>query len=431
MRQRRLVSLCLAAGLACAGHASAAGFGLFQHGGRALGQAGAFTARASEPSAVFYNPAAITQLPGFQLQAGLDFANSEDKYQSATGSFSGKHIIDFPPALYMTWSSGDDPWAFGFGLDAPFWYRVDWFPVLFPGRHRAREFELRVVELHPVIAYDLGDGWSIGGGLRYLYGGLTQGNSALKTVQYFPPGGGFELVPIEVERTADSDVDALAWDVAVHYAAPSWGWGAVYRSNAELKGNGDATYDVRSTGIPALDTQLDQFFRDGDVRQAFELPRELRGGVWFAPYPELRLEVDASWQSWSSLEDTAVTWSPDFVIQASSVTYFTPRDWDDTLSLRLGAEGNITDPLMIYGGVAWEPSPVPGDTIEPGFPRGDALVYAAGISYSLQNISFDLGYSFHEHDRQSAPGQEILNPGVNGSYVSSSQVWGFSVRRRW
>lgn len=429
--QRRLVSLCLAAGLAGAGHASASGFGLFQHGGRALGQAGAFTARGSEPSAVFYNPAAVAHLEGFQVQAGLDFSNSEDKYQSATGSFSARHIIDFPPAVYATWKSADGPWALGIGLDAPFWYRVDWEPALFPGRHRAREFELRVAELHPVVAYDLGDGWSVGAGLRYLYGGITQGDSALRTVPYTAPDGSFSLVDLEIERTADADVDALAWDAAVHYEAPAWGWGAVFRSNAELKGNGDASYDPRPTGIPSLDTLAEQFFRDGSARQAFELPRELRGGVWYAPYPELRLEVDASWQSWSSLEDTAVTWSPDPVIGTTSATYLTPRDWDDTLSLRLAAEGNLTDPLMIYGGVAWEPSPVPGGTIEPGFPRGDALVYSAGVSYSLPNISFDLGYSFHDHDRRGASGQEELSPGVDGSYTSSSQVWGFSVRRRW
>lgn len=427
MRQRRLVFLCLAAGLAAAlantGRASASGFGLFQHGGRALGQAGAFTARASEPSAVFYNPAAITQLDGFQIQAGLDFANSEDKYQSATGSFSAKHIIDFPPALYATWSGKDSPWAFGFGLDSPFWYRVDWFPVEFPGRFRTRVFELRVVELHPVVAYDLGDGWSVGGGLRYVFGNLEQGNNLILTALTPTP------VQVEGEFTAEADVDSLAWDLAIHYADPSWGWGAVYRSNAELKGSGDVGFEVRPIGNPPAEAQVEQRFGNGRASQAFELPRELRGGVWFAPYPELRLELDVSWQSWSSLEATAVTYS--FPAAADSRVVLTPRDWDDTLSLRLGAEGNITDPLMIYGGIAWEPSPVSGDTVEPGFPRADALVYAAGISYSLPNISFDLGYSFHDHDRQNAPGQELLNPGVNGSYVSTSQVWGFSIRRRW
>ncbi|HYH46879.1 MAG TPA: transporter, partial [Thermoanaerobaculia bacterium] len=51
--------------------AAASGFGLFQHGGRATGQVGAFTARAADPSAVTYNPAALTRVPGLQLQAGL------------------------------------------------------------------------------------------------------------------------------------------------------------------------------------------------------------------------------------------------------------------------------------------------------------------------------------------------------------------------
>ena len=42
--------------------AGAVDFGIFQHGGRTTGQAGAFVARASDPSALTYNPAAITRL---------------------------------------------------------------------------------------------------------------------------------------------------------------------------------------------------------------------------------------------------------------------------------------------------------------------------------------------------------------------------------
>jgi long-chain fatty acid transport protein len=426
MRQRRFVSLCLAAGLASAAHVSASGFGLFQHGGRAIGQVGAFTARGSEPSAVFYNPAAITQLPGSQFQVGLDFSNSDDEYQSATGSFAAQHIIDFPPALYATWNSQDGPWALGIGLDAPFWYRLNWFPVFFPGRFQAQEFELRVFELHPVIAYDLGDGWSLGGGIRYLYGSLAQGDSEQLSIASTP-----SPVAVEIERDTEADVDAFTWDLAIHYAAPSWGWGAVYRSNAELKGSGEANYSARPTGNPTVDAQAQARLQNGRASQAFEIPREIRGGVWFAPYPELRIELDTAWQSWASLENSSITWNPDPLTGRASRNDLTRRDWEDTLGLRLGIEGNITDPLLLYGGIAWEPSPVPGSTIEPGFPRGDATVYATGISYSLPNVSFDLGYSFHDHDNQDASGQELLNPGVNGSYSSASQVWGFSVRRRW
>jgi len=434
MRQRRLASLCLALGLAGAVQVSAAGFGLFQHGGRGLGQVGALTARANEPSALTYNPAGIAHLEGLQAQVGLDFSNTTDQYNSSTGSFAAKHIIDFPPALYLTYKPEGRPWAFGLGLDAPFWYRIDWLPALFPGRFLNDEQEVRVFELHPVLAYDLGDGWSVGGGLRYLYGNLTTGNSTLITVPGSgSPGSPIPPVNVEIERRADSSsADAFSWDVSIQYADPSWGWGAVYRGNAELKGSGDASYRARATGNPTVDSQVQGLLNDGSSSQAFELPRELRGGIWFAPYPELRLELDGSWQSWSSLENTSVTWNNDPLRGGGfNTTVLTARDWEDTLSLRLAAEGNITDPLLLYGGIAWEPSPVPGNTVEPGFPRGDALVYALGASYSLEAISFDVGYSYHDHDNRGASRQEPLNPTVSGNYEDRAQVWGFSVRWRW
>jgi long-chain fatty acid transport protein len=427
---RRFVPLCLLASLACAQHLSASGFGLFQHGGRGMGQAGAFTARAPEPSAVTYNPAAITRLDGLQTQAGLDFNNAKDKYESATGTFEADHIIQFPPSFYATWKPQSGPFALGLGLDASFYYNLNWDPALFPGRLITRRFELRVYELHPVLAYDLGDGWSVGGGFRYVKGSLDQDDNARLLFSASPPGTIPQPFLIEVERNASSDVDAFAWDLAIDYAAPAWGWGAVYRSAAKLKGSGDASYRPRDVpvGVPGLDEAIRARLVNGGSRQSFELPREVRVGVWYAPYPELRLELDAAYQSWSSLEATDVSYDPN--VFGDGPTVRTPRDWKNTTSLRLGLEGDITDNFMIYGGVAQEPSPVPASTLEPGFTRGDAMVYAAGFSYSFPRLSLDLGYSLHEHDDRGVNNQEPLNPGRAGTYSASDQVWGFSARWR-
>jgi long-chain fatty acid transport protein len=426
MRESRLVVvLTLALATATAGSAAASGFGLFQHGGRAMGQVGAFTARASEPSATTYNPAAITRLSGFQFQAGLDFNNAEDEYSSRTGGFAAKHIIQFPPALYATYKPADLPLAFGIGVDSPFYYAADWEPRLFPGRFLTRRFEMRLYEVHPVLAYDLGEGWSVGGGVRYVFGTLEQEDNAI-----VPVFATTQTVPVEIERNVAADVDAIAWDVALHYADTAWGWGAVYRSPARLKGNGDVKYNPRDVpqGVPGLQSALQGRFQENGASESFEIPRELRGGIWIAPYPELRLELDASYQSWSSLENTDVTIDGDAFGDGPTVR--TPRDWEDTLSLRLGLEGDITDRFSLNGGVAFEPSPVPDRTVEPGFPRGDAWVYAAGFSYNFPDISFDVGYSRHQHDSRNAPRQEPLNPTVNGSYESTDQVWGFAVRWR-
>ncbi len=404
----------LLAGFA-AGPANAVGYGLFQHGGRTTGQAGAFTARASDPSAVTFNPAAITRLDGLQLLGGLDFQNDTDSFDSSAGSFDAGHVIQFPPVVYATWRAADDArWAVGLGIDTPFWTTLDWKPALFPERFDQKKFELTVFEVHPVVAFRLSEGWSIGGGVRYLTGALQQDDSRLRAIS---PVGGLPRFA-EEERRAKSDVDGLGWDLALHYAAERWGWGTVVRSAVELEGSGDARFGIRDIQLPVADQA--RFTRSGSVSQKFELPTELRSGIWFAPYPELRIEIDAAWQKWSDVSASTVRFGPGGLVQGANQTSRF-GDWDDTLSLRLGVEGDLTDQVSLFGGVAREESPVSGAAVTPGFPRGDAMVYAVGASYNFPQISFDLGYSLHEHDRNRAD---------SGSYTARSTVWSASARWR-
>jgi long-chain fatty acid transport protein len=424
MRHQRVVSLFILTALLQAGLAAASGFGVFQHGGRGTGQAGAFTARGSEPSALTYNPAAITGLPGVQVQAGLDFSNANNHYDTTSGTFTAKHVIDFPPAVYLTWKAKEIPLALGLGVDSPYWYRVNWEEANFPNRLLKRHFELTVFEAHPVVAWDLGEGWSVGGGLRYIYGTQIQGDNRRIPVTL----GGLPTTAVEFRRQDEANVSGLSWDAAVHYADPVWGWGAVYRDAARLKGTGSADYTPRDVAVPGLETLVRNAFPSGRARQSFEIPREIRTGVWAAPYPELRVELDVAWQNWSGLHDTSITYSPDTLLDGPTVT--TPRDWKDTYSIRLGLEGNVTDALVAYGGISREPSPVPAHNLLPDFPRGDATVYALGAGYNFSSISFDVSFSFHQHDANRTSIAEPINPGVAGSYRANDKVWAASVRRR-
>jgi long-chain fatty acid transport protein len=428
---RRIVLLCLLAALGGSRLASASGFGLFQHGARAIGQAGAFTARAVDPSSVTYDPAGITQLPGLQAEAGLDMNNPTIDYSSSSGKFSARHIIQFPPALYVTWRPKSGPLAFGIGYDSPFNDSLFWEPVDFPGRFINRRTEVRLYEVHPIVAYDLGAGWSVGAGFRYAFGNLDRDTNAIETLAVGSPSGPVTPVTVEIRRNATADVNATAWDVSLHYGAPSWGFGGVYRSSESFKGDGDVSYKLRDTptGVPGFDAAFQSQFGRGRVRESFELPREVRGGIWYAPYPELRIELDASFQSWSSLQATDTTYSPNPVNPAFP-TETTPRGWKDTTGLRLGVEGNVTDHFLLYGGVALEQSPVPDRTVEPGFPYGDFMVYAAGFGYDFATISFDLAYSYHKFDSRNAPHQELANPAVTGSYGGRDSVFGLTARWR-
>ncbi|MCK8603242.1 hypothetical protein [Desulfoferrobacter suflitae] len=50
-----------------------AGFALYEGSARGNALGGALVARADDPSAVYYNPAGITQLPGLQMMVGGTF----------------------------------------------------------------------------------------------------------------------------------------------------------------------------------------------------------------------------------------------------------------------------------------------------------------------------------------------------------------------
>ncbi|HVT57152.1 MAG TPA: outer membrane protein transport protein [Thermoanaerobaculia bacterium] len=407
-----------AGGWLAAGAAVAGSFSVFQHGGRATGQAGAFVGRASDPSALSYNPAAIAHLKGLQVQAGIDFDQGVDDYNSPTaGAVSAHHVITIFPAVYVSWRPQGGPFAFGIGLDEPFWYDEDWRPLNFPGRFLTNRFQLEIGELHPVMAYDLGLGWSIGGGLRYDYGNLKQGeNHVLENLG--PPG------PIEFLRNGNVTVDAFAWDVGVHYVDPAWGWGATYRSESNLSGTGDVQY--RLPALPGA-TAGQGPFPDGRTSQSFKIPWEARGGIWIAPYPELRLELDVAHQNWSSLAATTITYTPNPIEGFETVAR--ARNWHNTDSVRLGIEGEVSDKLTLFGGIGYEPSPVPLGTIEPGFARGDAYVYCAGFSVNFPRISFDAGGSYYSHRNHSVSGQE-RNPAIAGSYSSDDRVWSGAIRWR-
>lgn len=416
--------------LAVGSPALAGGWGNTQHGGRATGQVGAFVARASDASAVSYNPAGIGHLGGLQMLAGLDFSNPTDEYTSETGGeHRANHTIQFPPALYLSYHlpGAESKWAFGLGVDTPIWYSVDWDTALFPGRFLTRETKVRLFEVHPVVAYEIDDNWSVGGGVRYLFGDLELGQNFAGELPAIP--GVRPAVPFEVEFTGEGDVDAFSFDAGLQYSTNLWGWGVHYRHSAELEDRTPYEAEVRDITIAELAEPVERSLGVLEVDQSFELPMELRGGAWFAPYPELRIELDLAWAAWSRTETRILDPRSQGPV-LGDVLQTRVRDWDDTLGVRLGVEGDLTSRWTVFGGVALEESPVPDDNVEPGFPRGDAMVYGAGFSYNLARVSFDMAYSLWDHDDRTVGGQELNAPSVDSTYSAHEQVWSAGARWR-
>lgn len=422
-RSRRRLALGLGAFLAAAA-ADASWFSRFQHGGRATAQAGAFVARADDPAAVTYNPAALARLPESGLQIGLDFDAPTLDFESADGSARAEHSIQFPPALYYAWRPENGPWAFAAGLDSPLWRFTDWQTQLYPARAVARRSEARLFELRVAAARTLGERWSLGGAVRYVQGEVGYGDA--RRLEIETTTGPFD---VEIDRVAEADADGAGFELAAHYSAPRWGFGVTWESEVELEGDGDLTYVVADPEqVPAEIAALARAaLPTGSSTVTEGLPETFSAGVWFAATDDLRIELDAAFARWSSAPEASASHQANRLGPGFELDRRT--GWDDTLSLRLGAEWTLSEVWSLGGGLAFEPSPAGGDAVEPGMPVGDVTVVSLGGSATVGTLTFDLGWSYHSADDLAAR-RQLSDPAVLSRYSAHAQVWSISARWR-
>src|SRR5689334_4756843 len=119
---RAPLSAALLALLSCFVHprdARAAGFELLEHGAAATGMVGAFTAKADDASAVFYNAGGLARQQGLQLYVGatlitaMNSASSSDPMYIPGGKSDANTQLTPLPTVYATYGTGD--FAVGIG----------------------------------------------------------------------------------------------------------------------------------------------------------------------------------------------------------------------------------------------------------------------------------------------------------------------------
>src|SRR5881396_2185283 len=151
------------------GQAWAGGFSLTEHGAAASGKANAFAGEANDPSAIFYNPAGITQLPGTQLMIGTSIVKLDSTFRDSTSGASTQLQDQFPiiPHFYIThrFKQWDERVSIGLGVYTPFGIVVDW-PDNWQGKFNTTDARLRVTVYNPTVAYQVTPELSVAAGIR-------------------------------------------------------------------------------------------------------------------------------------------------------------------------------------------------------------------------------------------------------------------------
>ena len=94
---------------ALSGLSHAVGFRLPNQDADGIARGNAFVATADNPSAIYYNPAGITQLEGQQLSLGLYNISTDVDYSGALGKAETKRAVQVVPQLHFVYSPEDSP----------------------------------------------------------------------------------------------------------------------------------------------------------------------------------------------------------------------------------------------------------------------------------------------------------------------------------
>src|SRR5436190_21332757 len=147
---------------------------------RATARGNAFAATADNPSAIYYNPAGISQLEGTQARSGLYFISVDTTFSGTSGKGETDPALQAVPQFYCVKSLESLPLSLGFGVYAPYGLTLDW-GTHNPFRTAAQDGKLLYACVNPVVSWKVLPSLSlaIGPTLNYARAELEQGLTAI------------------------------------------------------------------------------------------------------------------------------------------------------------------------------------------------------------------------------------------------------------
>jgi long-chain fatty acid transport protein len=400
-----------ALGLCVAGPAGAAGFGIFEQGTRAMGMAGAFTAQADDPSALFHNAGGLAFFEEREIQAGFTYIGGLEAEFEGAAPFPGpveeeqELLGEFLPHAYLV-QPISDRLKFGLGVFAPFGLTTEWQdPDQFSGRFFSTKAALRAVDVNPTLGFQITPnfGFGIGAIARFSDVELNRNVGAVNP---------FTQTVADVGRLAlEADFsEGYGWNAGIlHRFNNSFSWGLSYRSKVEIDYEGDARLTQISTGNAQLDAVLRArlpFDRDLPVETGIEFPDMASLGLAFSLTPNLLLETDVNWTGWSSFDRVEI----DFVGGATNSLPDAeiPEDWEDVYNYRAGLRWTVSPTTEWRFGYVYDETPQPEEAVSPLLPDADRNGFTLGYGHTGSfKVDLALMYLiFTERERfRSFPGE--------------------------
>jgi long-chain fatty acid transport protein len=366
---------------------SASGFALYEASARGNALAGAMVARADDPSALFFNPAGITQLPGLQMMAGATFimpSTNVTTYPNSPKAVTTKSVDNtwIPAHLYATYQATEKVWL-GLAVFSPFGLGTE-FPEDWPGRYNSYKAIIQTIDINPNIAFKVNDKFSFALGLDLMYFDLNLKRKI--------PSAPFAKRDVgDIDGSLQGDTLGMGFNVALHGQPYDWlRLGFSYRSQVTQNITGDATF-VRPPAFkssPALSTLFNNTTGTGKIT----LPDEFYFGAAFYPIKDFSVEVGAIWTRWSTYNALSITYNP--APYPGGTTTTEVKNWSDVWRPFIGFEYKAANWLDLRAGYAFDQEAINNQYADYLVPANNRHLFSVGPGFHWQNWTLDLSYTY-------------------------------------
>ena len=361
--------------------AHAGGIEIDEQSARATGTAGAQTAVANDPAAIFYNPAGLVDQPGVNALVGGSIINvwtraitGDPPSVPAGGVSTTATHTALLPNLFLSQRLGKHV-ALGIGMFTEWGEHFGW-PTNWPGRFVGQFIDVTTATFDFSVSIRLLPFLSIGGGLD-----VVPGQVDLYRAANF--GGAEGSLHVGMDGTGVGGNVGFLVDLV-----PRWlKLGFMYRSRVDL--------DLDGHGVISAPLELQAQAGGRQLaKTTLILPHTLATGLAFTPIPQLTLSGDLRVTLWRDLQQLTLTLTnPSAPAGTPSQSQSLPLLLHNSWALRFGGELALLDKrLHLRLGAGYDATPLPVETLGPLLPDTPRVEISAGIGWHERWWALDLGY---------------------------------------
>jgi long-chain fatty acid transport protein len=391
------------------------GLSLNSIGPKGFGMGGAFVGLANDYTAIYWNPAGLTQIQKNFVGAFLTDIVPMATWKYAPAAIDAKTKTNHYLAPNLMGSfrfNFSDKLTLGLGVFVPAGIGTEWdgneLKNLSAGTVLEWMSKIGVINIAPAAAYKVTDQLSLGVAINILYGMFDLKNPVVAG------GHGYQYSETSNGWGYGVTIGAL------YKAADNFSFGASFKTKSKVKMSGTAKNPAMA-GVPTA--------TESDFDRDVEWPMWIAGGIAFRPIETLVITADVQFSRWSESEDEFVTTYKN----ATWMAIMTPSNdnklilhWKDATQIRFGIGYSVNENLDIRAGYYIDPAPAPSETYSILFPSISYNVITLGAGYTISNFVVDIaGEYLIGKDRDIA---SLTNPDATpGTHGMNILAWSFGI----